>query len=206
MKNIIVLVLMLCWCTVEAQTAMTVPEIRAFVTQVVTDSRSIKTLQTDFVQTRTVKMLDKPIVSTGKMLMQMPNQLSWRYVTPSPLTVVSKDSKLYVNNNGKRTTFDAKSKMFEKINKLMVGSANGSMFADPDFYVLYFKNGAQNIARFIPKNKQLTRYVKQLELIFPSGKAAVSQVKMTDPSGDTTNINFKNTRINEALPAGAFSY
>lgn len=206
MKHILVGLLMFFGSIASAQTKMTIPEIKTFVTKVVTDSRNIKTLQTDFTQTKSSKMLDKPIVSTGKMTMQMPNQLSWRYVTPTPLTVVFRDHQLYVNNNGVRKRFDAKSKMFEKINKLMVGSANGSMFTDPDFYVLYFKDSIGNTARFLPKNKQLAKYLKQLELYFPAGKATVSQMKMTDASGDITNISFRNTKINEVLPAGAFSY
>lgn len=191
---------------IQAQTQMSIPEIKAFVTNVVKQSQDIRTIQADFTQTKTVAMLKKPVISTGKMAMQMPNTLSWKYLTPSPTVMISKNNRLYLSQNGKQTTLDAKSKMFEKINKLMVGSANGSMFADPDFYVLYFKDANGNIARFLPKNRQLARYVKQLELLFPAGKATVSQVKMTDPSGDVTTIAFKNTKINEALPAGAFSY
>lgn len=188
-----------------SQTAMTIPELKSFVTQVVTDSKNIQTLQADFTQTKTNDMLAKPVISKGKMAMQMPNTLSWKYISPTPISLISKNGKMYINNRGRKSEFDAKSKMFEKINKLMVGSANGSMFTDPDFYVLYFKDNGKNIARFLPKTKQLTRYVKQLELYFPAGLPTVSQVKMTDANGDLTTIDFRNVKTNAALPADAFT-
>lgn len=206
MKIILFILSIFLFATMNAQTKMTIPEIKAFVTDVVKQSQSIRTIQTDFTQIKTMEMMNKPIVSTGKMAIQMPNTLSWKYVTPSPITVISKDNKLFVDNKGKQSTFDAKSKMFEKINKLMVGSANGSMFTDPDFSVIYMKDGSTNIARFLPKNKQLAKYVKQLELYFPVGKPTVSQVKMTDSGGGLTTISFKNTKINEAIPASAFTF
>ena len=185
--------------------AMTTAEIKSFVTQVITESKSIKTLQADFTQTKSSKMLKNPAISTGKMTMQMPNILSWKYLTPSAISVISKNGQLSVNNNGKKSSFDAKSKMFEKINKLMVGSANGSMFTDPDFNIGYFKNGGKNIAVFTPKTKQLAKYLRQMALHFPNGDATVSQVKMTDAGGDETVIHFKNVKINAPIGADAFS-
>lgn len=204
-KKIIVLVLIGLFGNAFSQTTMTIPEIKSFVTQVVTDSRNIQTLQADFTQTKSNDMIAKPMISKGKMAMQMPNTLSWKYTSPTPISLISKNGKMYINNGGKKSEFDARSKMFEKINKLMVGSANGSMFTDPDFYVLYFKGEGKNIARFLPKTKQLARYVKQLELYFPTGLATVSQVKMTDANGDLTTIDFRNVKTNAALPADAFN-
>jgi len=105
----------------------------------------------------------------------------------------------------KKSSVDAKSKTFEKINKLIVGSSNGKMFNDPEFTVAYFKNGTSNIAKFTPKSAQLLKYIKQIELYFPKNQTTVSQVNMTEASGDTTNIVFKNTKINAPIPASEFS-
>ena len=59
-----------------------------------------------------------------------------------------------------------KAKHLKKINKLIVGSSNGTMFNDPEFTVTYFKNGNYNVAKFIPKTSQLLKYIKQIELFF----------------------------------------
>lgn len=186
-------------------TAMTGAEAKAFVTQVSNGTQQIKTLQSDFTQTKKMDFLDKSIITHGKMSLKTPNILSWRYTKPYQYSIVFKDNKIFINDQGKKSSVDAKSKTFEKINKLIVGSSNGKMFSDPEFTVSYFKNGNFNIAKFIPKSSQLLKYIKQIELYFPKNQSTVSQVNMLEASGDTTNIVFKNTKINAQIAASEFS-
>ena len=186
-------------------TAMSGAEAKAFVTKISSETKEIKTLQADFTQTKKMDFLDKSIVTYGKMSLKTPNMLSWKYTKPYQYSIVFKENKIFINDQGKKSSVDAKSKTFEKINKLIVGSSNGQMFNDPEFVVRYFKNNSSNIATFIPKSAQLLKYIKQIELQFPKNQSTVSQVNMTEASGDTTNIVFKNTKINAPIAASEFS-
>ncbi len=186
-------------------TAMSGAEAKAFVTRVSSETKEIKTLQSDFTQTKKMDFLDKNIVTYGRMSLKTPNMLSWKYTKPYQYSIVFKENKIFINDQGKKSAVDAKSKTFEKINKLIVGSSNGQMFNDPEFSVAYLKNGSFNIARFTPKSAQLLKYIKQIELYFPKSQSTVSQVNMTEASGDTTNIVFKNTKINAPVAASEFS-
>lgn len=186
-------------------TAMSGAEAKAFVSKVSSETKNIKTLQSDFTQTKKMDFLDKSIVTHGKMSLKSPNNLSWKYTKPYQYSIIFKDNKIFINDQGKKSSVDAKSKTFEKINKLIVGSSNGQMFNDPEFSVSYFKNGNFNIAKFTPKSAQLLKYIKQIELQFPKDESTVSQVNMTEASGDTTNIVFKNTKINAPISASEFS-
>lgn len=186
-------------------TAMSGAEAKAFVTRVSSETKEIKTLQSDFTQTKKMDFLDKNIVTYGRMSLKTPNMLSWKYTKPYQYSIVFKDNKIFINDQGKKSAVDAKSKTFEKINKLIVGSSNGQMFNDPEFSVAYFKNGSFNIAKFTPKSAQLLKYIKQIELYFPKNQSTVSQVNMTEASGDTTNIVFKNTKTNAPVAASEFS-
>jgi outer membrane lipoprotein carrier protein len=186
-------------------TAMNTAEAKAFVAKISSETKEIKTLQSDFTQTKKMDFLDKNIVTYGKMSLKSPNMLSWKYTKPYQYSIVFKDNKIFINDQGKKSSVDAKSKTFEKINKLIVGSSNGKMFNDPEFTVTYFKNANSNIAKFTPKSAQLLKYIKQIELHFPKNQTTVSQVNMMEASGDTTNIVFKNTKINAPIPASEFS-
>lgn len=186
-------------------TAMSSSEAKTFVTKISSETKQIKTLQSDFTQTKKMDFLDKSIITSGKMSLKTPNLLSWKYTKPYQYSIVFKENKIYINDQGKKSSVDAKSKTFEKINKLIVGSSNGQMFNDPEFAVTYFKNSNYNIAKFIPKSSQLLKYIKQIELYFPKNASTVSQVNMTEASGDATNIVFKNTKINAQIPASDFS-
>lgn len=205
-KNIILGAFLLVSSFFVAQnTAMSAAEAKAFVTKVSSETKEIKTLQADFIQTKKMDFLDKSIITSGKMSLKSPNTLSWKYTKPYQYSIIFKENKIYINDQGKKSSVDAKSKTFEKINKLIVGSSNGKMFSDPEFAVAYFKNGTSNIAKFTPKSAQLLKYIKQIELHFPKNQTTVSQVNMTEASGDTTNIVFKNTKINAPIPASEFS-
>ncbi len=205
-KNIVLGSFLLISSLVFAQnTAMSSAESKAFVTTISSETKEIKTLQADFTQTKKLDFLDKSIVTYGKMSLKFPNTLSWKYTKPYQYSIIFKDNKIFINDQGKKSSIDAKSKTFEKINKLIVGSSNGQMFNDPEFSVSYFKNGNLNIAKFIPKSAQLLKYIKQIELQFPKNESTVSQVNMTEASGDTTNIVFKNTKINAPISASEFS-
>lgn len=205
-KNIFIITLLSVSGIFLAQnTAMSGTEAKAFVAKVSSETREIKTLQSDFTQTKKMDFLDKNIVTYGKMSLKTPNMLSWKYTKPYQYSIVFKDNKIFINDQGKKSAVDAKSKTFEKINKLIVGSSNGQMFSDPEFSVAYLKNGSFNIAKFTPKSAQLLKYIKQIELYFPKNQSTVSQVNMTEASGDTTNIVFKNTRINAPVAASEFS-
>lgn len=205
-KNIFIITLLSVSGLFLAQnTTMSGTEAKAFVAKVSSETREIKTLQSDFTQTKKMDFLDKNIVTYGKMSLKTPNMLSWKYTKPYQYSIVFKDNKIFINDQGKKSAVDAKSKTFEKINKLIVGSSNGQMFSDPEFSVVYLKNGSFNIAKFTPKSAQLLKYIKQIELYFPKNQSTVSQVNMTEASGDTTNIVFKNTRINAPVAASEFS-
>ncbi len=205
-KNIALAAFLLISSFVFAQNSMmSSAEAKAFVTKVSSETKEIKTLQADFTQTKKLDFLDKSIVTYGKMSLKSPNSLSWKYTKPYQYSIVFKDNKIYINDQGKKSSVDAKSKTFEKINKLIVGSSNGQMFNDPEFVVRYSKNSNYNIATFLPKSAQLLKYIKQIELQFPKNESTVSQVNMTEASGDTTNIVFKNTKTNAPISASEFS-
>lgn len=203
--NFLAFLLIFSYLSCQSQEAkMNNIEIKAFVTKISQQNKKIKTLQSDFTQTKKMDFLDKAIVTTGKMALKSPNLLSWMYTKPYQYTVIFKDNKIFVNDQGKKSSVDVKSKMFEKINNLIAGSTNGKLFNDPDFSVAYFKNGNTVISKFFPKNAQLKKYIRQVDLYFPNAATTVSQVNMLEASGDTTSIIFKNTKINGEISASVF--
>lgn len=203
--NIISFLLLLFGVFTSAQTKMNAAEIRQFTNLVSAESKKTKTLQANFVQTKKMDFLNKDLVTSGQMALQAPGMLSWKYTKPYQYSVIFKNGKMHINDQGKKSTLDAKSRNFEKLNKLIIGSANGNLLNDPDFTVSYFKNSSGNIARFIPKSAQLLKYIRQVDLHFASNQSVVSQVNMLEASGDTTTIVFKNTKVNAPVPASVFS-
>ena len=184
---------------------MTAAEITAFKQDVNVVSKKIKTLTTDFIQYKHMDFLSKDIETSGKMIFKEPNLLQWQYKKPYNYSIVFKNGKILINDEGKKSAVDiGNSKIFGRINKLIVGSVSGNMFDDKEFSISYFKSKGQNLAKFVPKDATLKKYIKQIELSFDK-EATVVQVKLLESSDDYTRIVFKNKVINANIDDSVFT-
>lgn len=181
-------------------------EISAFKNAVNATAKNTKTLTADFTQSKHMDFLSKDIETSGKMNFKAPNMLQWQYVKPYQYSIVFKNNKIFINDAGKKNNIDkGNSKMFDKLNKLIVGSVNGNMFDENEFTISYFKTKDFNITKLLPKDASLKKYVKQMELYFDKTGNTVSQVKMIEPSNDYTKIIFKNKVINAKIDDSVFN-
>lgn len=191
---------------VSAQEKMSTAEINAFKNSVNATAKGTKTVTTDFVQYKHMDFLSKDIETSGKMSFKAPNMLLWQYTKPYQYSIVFKNNKISINDAGKKSQMDTgNSKMFAKLNKLIVGSVSGDMFDDAEFTITYFKDKGSNIARLVPKDAALKKYIKQMELQFEKKGNMVSEVIMTEPSSDYTRIVFKNKIANAPVPDSVFN-
>lgn len=204
--KILILVLAICSFTITPQEQkMSAQEIVKFKETVEAQSKTIKTIKTDFVQLKHMDFLTKDIESSGKLNFKAPNLLSWQYTKPYQYSIIFKNNKVYINDQGKKSTVDAKSKIFEKINKLIIGSVSGNMFDDKEFTISYFKTKQHSIAKLIPKTATIKKMIKQIDLYFPLKENTVSEVKLIESSGDYTKITFKNKIINAKIDDAVFT-
>lgn len=207
MKNIGLLILLLLTQSLFAQDKkMTTSEISQFKTTTEKETKSIKTIKTDFIQFKHLDFLEKDIESSGKMIFKSPSSLKWKYINPYQYSIIFKNNKIHINDQGNKSTVNAgNNKMFERINKLIVGTVSGNMFDDKEFVIEYYKNKDYNIAKLTPKESALKKYIKHVYLYFPPNEAVVSKVKLIEPSDDYTLIIFKNKVVNVPIDDALFS-
>ena len=140
------------------------------------------------------------------MIFKEPNLLKLQYKKPYNYIIVFKNVKILINDEGKKSAVDiGNSKIFSRINKLIIGSVSGNMFDDKEFTISYFKSKGQNIAKFVPKDATLKKYIKQIELTFDKEEATVEQVKLLESSEDYTRIVLKNKVINAKIDDSVFT-
>jgi outer membrane lipoprotein-sorting protein len=204
--KICLLVLFFATISYSQEQKMTDSEIVFFKKSVKEMAVKIKSLSTDFVQYKHLDFLSKDIETSGKMSFKDPNMLQWQYKKPYNYSIVFKNNKILINDEGKKSAMDAgSSKLFGKINKLIVGSVSGDMFDDKEFVISYFKSKSNAIAKFIPKDASLKKYIKQIELTFDVDNATVIQVKMLESSSDYTKIVLKNKILNAKIDDSVFN-
>lgn len=188
------------------ESAMTASEIASFKKQVGVSSQATTSIVSDFVQYKHLDFLDNDIQTSGKLAFKAPGLVKWEYTNPYQYSVIFKDDNLLINDGGTKSKVDiGSSKMFKKLNEMIVNSVKGNMFDADDFTISYFRTEKGNKTIFKPKDKKLAAYIASFELLFSKTDGSVQEVKMIEPSSDFTRIVFLNRVVNTTINDSVFS-
>ena len=205
MRKLVYLLFFMVFAT-HAQTKMSESEASALKSKVKALAFSTKTISSDFTQYKHLDFLDNDIETSGKLAFKAPDLVKWEYVEPFKYSVLFKNEKLYINDEGNKSDIDIGSnKMFKQLNTLIISSVKGDMFDDESFFIEYFKQDTLSIVHFNPKDKKFSKYIKAFHITFNS-KGDVIQVKMIEPSEDYTKIVFSNKILNLDLDETVFTH
>jgi outer membrane lipoprotein carrier protein len=188
------------------ETQLTSQELKTFKEKVEKETKSLRTLQTDFEQNKHMAFLSNDIQSKGKMYLKSDGDLKWEYTSPNKYSVIFQNNSILINDNGKKSTVSGEQDMFKKINHLIAGSVSGKLFDDKEFDINYFKSGNDILVKLIPNSKTLKKYIGEVNLYFPQKDATVSKVKLIEPSGDYTLITFINKELNVEIDPRIFNH
>lgn len=204
MRNLIYILFFLVFAT-QAQTKMTNVEASQLQEKVKALSATTKTISSDFMQYKHLDFLDNDIETSGKLAFKAPDLVKWEYVKPFKYSVVFKNGKLYIDDEGKKSDVDLGSnKMFDQLNKLIINSVKGDMFDDKEFKIAYFKTDKNSLVHFNPKDQKFAKFIKAFHITF-NEQGDVIEVKMVEPSDDYTRIVFSNKVLNKALADAVFT-
>ncbi len=168
---------------------------------------SMKTMQCDFVQTKTIKMLNDKMVSKGKMYYQQSDKLRWEYTSPYTYTFVLNGSKVLISKGKRNDVINVdQSKFFKEIARIMMNSVVGKCLTDTkDFKTSIQTTTAEYIATLLPQQKQMKQMFQKINLHFNRQKSVVTTVELIEKNGDRTVIELKNIKTNSAINAKVFS-
>lgn len=190
--------------TVHAQTFTPAKNAALLQQSIITASKKINTIQCDFVQEKTMSMLAEKAVSKGKFYFKRENKVRLEYLQPSKNMVVMNNGKLMMHDGKKLTQMDMnRSKMFQQLNNIIVGSINGNLYSGKDFTVKLFENAGQVKVELSPLSKTLKNFLSTIVIVLDKKDFSAQRIEMNEPSGDSTVLTFTskalNGNVNEAL-------
>jgi len=181
-------------------------EIENFKEAILNTAKKTSTISCTFVQNKHISFLENDIKSSGNLYFKAPSWVKWEYQTPFLYSIIFKDDKLLVNDNGTKSAIDVgSSKMFKQLNSLIVNSVQGTMFSTNDFEISYFKSDSYWKAVFVPKDKKMVKMMAQIELKFDLQSYVVFEVVMREPNQDYTQILFSDRKDNMPLDDAIFT-
>ncbi|MDR2625065.1 MAG: outer membrane lipoprotein carrier protein LolA [Zoogloeaceae bacterium] len=154
----------------------------------------------DFVQTRQLVNIKKPLVSKGHFLVAREAGVLWENRTPFPQTTrLTRAEIVQTDANGKplmRLSAD-REPAIKLINSILFAVLSGDLSTLAQYFAAEGEvKGTGWKARFTPRDASLARILKSLTL---TGASAVTQVEMENATGDFTRIVFQNQHHAQSL-------
>lgn len=162
-------------------------------------SSQIKTIRSEFSQEKKLSVMTKKITSKGLFLYKRENQLRLEYKVPFEYCMVVNQSKVYIKDEGKVSTYDAQSnKLFKQINTMILASIQGQSNTK-DFKAQYLENDKNYLMILTPQSKAVKDMLKSLEIYLDKKDGSVVKFDMVEPNGDYTSIVLLSKELNVSL-------
>lgn len=166
---------------------------------------SLQSIQADFIQEKHLKILVRPIISTGTFIFQAPQSLRWEYRTPVPSIllmhgsrvkkIIEKDGRL-VEDKG--MGLDSMQVVLGEISNWLDGR-----FSDNDMFSVSFPD--KRSVLLTPKEQALAGIISKIELKLADRKGLLDEVIIFEGPESYTKMIFKNRVLNKEIPASVFT-
>ncbi len=174
--------------------------------QIKQQSRQIKTIEADFVQTKNISFIDEQLISEGKFWFSRPDRMRWEYQKPFFYSIIINGDNITVIDDKKQSNYDAASNaMFGQIKLVIMNMVNGKMFDDPNYHATLSENDAYFVVNFETVNKSMKEYISSIDLYFTKDAYLMEKIRMNEASGDNTVITFKNQKLNQPVSNEVFN-
>ncbi len=178
-----------------------------FMTRVEKNLGKITTLQVDFIQRRTLRLLQHQAIFTGKIFMQSPGKLAWKVYTPIKYSCIIDGDKMRQWDADSDTVtvlsahkFTALQLVIRQLKYWFSGNFNA---LKKDFTLKIGQQAA--VIEFFPKpDTQPARFIKYIKVKLRPDLSYIQQLTIYERGGDMMELNFNHTVINQTLPKTAW--
>jgi outer membrane lipoprotein carrier protein len=122
----------------------------------------ILSLNADFVQTKQIKLMREPQVSTGHLVYRAPDYMQWQYIKPNKVTW---------EMNGEQTNVNPQ---LQRMLKMIMASISGE---------------AQNDAKL---QREMKKMFREVNITMDDTGEVAKRVELVEKNGDITVIEFSN--------------
>jgi outer membrane lipoprotein-sorting protein len=164
------------------------------------------TIEADFRQEKTLALLAKPEVSTGRFVYQKPNSVHWTYDAPRRVEMLIANGVLttYYPDLNKAERIEVK-RYQDRIFKYM--GASSALDDLATFFNFTFHNRSDQpfyVLDLEPKSKGIAKRVKHIRIRIDKKSFLTTSFEYTEADGDVTKYEFTNIKVNQPVPATRF--
>lgn len=208
MKRLFFIVLVVVFSPhVSGQTKLTAEQQKQLVEKIDKAASAMKSMQCDFTQTKSMKLLKREMKSTGVMYFKQPDKLRWQYTSPYDYTFIMNGDKVRIKSTKSTQDINVQgNKIFRQITNIILNTVTGGgLKSASDFTVEVYQSDKGYFAKLYPKKKEVKQIYNVIEIYFNASLTMVSSVRMIEKTGDETLVNLNNLKANASINEKMFS-
>ena len=164
----------------------------------------VRSVQADFIQEKHLKILARPIISTGTFTFQAPQSLRWEYRSPiaSILLMHGGTVRKFVERDG--VLLEEKGMGLDSMQVVLAEISNwlGGRVADNDLFRVTFPD--KRTILLTPKEPGLAALISSIELKLADQPGLLDEVTIFEGADSTTRLTFSNRILNQEIPPSLF--
>ncbi|MEI7501237.1 MAG: outer membrane lipoprotein carrier protein LolA [Bacteroidota bacterium] len=160
-------------------------------------SVAINSLQSDFIQEKSITMLENKIISEGSFIYKRNNKLRMEYRKPYTFLFVMENDRVTIKNNQQKSSVSTNSnKLFKMISQMTIDCVTGNVLNSKDFDIEIFENTKVWYLVLKPRLKLLKSLFETIDILISKNDFTVERIELKETSGDNTTLIFSNKKIN----------
>jgi len=196
--------LILCLLALSSLTVTGEESIDELMTRLSVEFGAIQTVQTRFVETKQIRILEQELELTGHLVIEKPNRLAWRVEKPLACTLIIANGKVkqWDEDSQKIQSFSSRSNpVFAMVLDQMQNWFSGNFVSLQADYNVSVKQHRPLILAFTPKETSPNeKVIRQVRVTIRDDLRYVQAIAIEDASGDSTVLTFIDTVLNEPVP------
>ena len=169
------------------------------------DAPRLQSIQAGFIQEKHLKILVRPLVSTGTFAFQAPQSLRWEYQTPVPSILLLHGGKVrkFIARDGRLVEDQGMGLDSMQVVLGQISSWLDGRFTDNDMFRVSFADNRTVL--LTPKQQALAGMISSIELQLADCKGLLNAVTIYEDPESYTRMTFSNRVLNKELPAAVFT-
>ncbi len=169
-------------------------------------AKKVTAVQAEFVQTKHLKMLARPITAEGKLYYRKPGELRWEYTGPIRSVLIKNKrgiSRMTWRDGAYHADAETKLKPVQLVLEQMELWLQGD-YVQSTLFTATLEAGPPPKVKLLPKNKSLGNFISVVYVFLAEPPGAVDSIEIWENQDSVTRIKLKNVKLNGTLPAKIF--
>ena len=210
MKQILLILLTLHTITLSAQNksvtdVLKIDEIKESIRK---SCDKICNIRCNYIQEKSVSLLEDRIKNTGEVIFMKPNSLYWRNNSQEDhYFVLKNDSVKIVNSNGVNIMSIEEHLIFREISKIISnGVSDNSIIDEKNFTPSFEENDAYIVVNMKPKKNKMKNILGNMIIYLDKSSYLVHKIEITDNNHDITTIVMSDIYVNKNIDNTLFNF